>query len=151
MEPEGMEDMEKSLSEEGSRKGYDFGDVSGRVLKCAVEVHKELGRFFLETTYQAALAQEFLSEGLEFSRECWVDILYKGKKVDKRRVDFVVEDLLVEIKAKESLDKVDFMQTLSYLKSTCFRVALLINFGPPTIQVKRLEYDEEKERGRKKG
>ena len=50
-----------------SHKGYDFGSDTDRILKCAVEVHRELGPFHLETAYQAALALEFEAEGLEFS------------------------------------------------------------------------------------
>ena len=40
-----------------SHKGYDFGVVTDRILKCAVAVHKELGPYFMETTYQTALVQ----------------------------------------------------------------------------------------------
>jgi len=127
-----------------SHKGYDFGEITDRVLKCAVEVHRELGPFYLETAYQTALALELQGEGLEYSRECWVDVLYKGVKVDKRRVDFVVEDVLLEIKAKKNLDDVDKMQTLSYLKTASIRVGLLINFGAPKIQVKRVEWTPER-------
>ena len=123
-----------------SRKGYDFGAVTGRILKCAVEVHKELGRYFMETTYQAALALELQAEGLEFSRECWVDVYYKGQKVDKRRVDFLVQGVLVETKAKAKLEDVDYMQTLSYLKATEYHIGLLINFGAPKIEVKRFQH-----------
>lgn len=126
-------------------KGYDFRDQTGRIVGCALEVHKELGRFFQETTYQTSLAYELQGAGLEFSRECWVDVLYKGAKVDKRRVDFIVDDILVETKAKAALEEVDLMQTLSYLKATGFRLGLLINFGSEKLEVRRLVYDPEKE------
>ena len=122
----------------GSEKGYDFGKVTDRILKCAVEVHKELGPYFLEVTYQRALEVELQAEGLEFDRECWLDVLYKGKKVEKKRIDFVVEDVLVEIKAKSEIEDKDYIQTLCYLKATGYKVALLINFGAKKIQVKRL-------------
>ncbi|MCG3198373.1 MAG: hypothetical protein GHCLOJNM_02872 [bacterium] len=125
-----------------SHKGYDFGAVTDRILKCAVEVHKELGPFFMETTYQTALALELQAEGLEFTRECTVPILYKGKRVDRRRVDFLVEDVLIETKAKAAIEKVDVVQTLGYLKATEYKLALLINFGSDRIEVKRLKLDE---------
>ena len=98
------------LPQVSSRKGYDFGVITDRILRCAVEVHKELGPYFMETTYQAALALELQAEGLSFARECWVDIFYKGRKVDKRRVDFLVEDVLVELKAKAVLEDKDYIQ-----------------------------------------
>jgi GxxExxY protein len=122
-----------------------FADASGRIIGCALEVHKELGRFFMETTYQKSLAYELQAAGLEFSRECWVDVYYKGKKVDKRRVDFIIEDILVETKAKEELDDTDFMQTLSYLKASGFRLGLLLNFGSERLEIKRLVFDPDQE------
>ena len=87
------------MSSVTSRKGYDFGSITHRILKCATAVHKELGPFFMETTYQTALALELQAEGLEYARECSLDIHYKGHKVDERRVDFLIEDVLVETKA----------------------------------------------------
>ncbi len=122
-----------------SHKGYDFGEITDRFLKCAIAVHKEFGPYFMETTYQVALALELQSEGLEFDRECWMDIHYKGHKVDTRRVDFLSEDVLVETKAKKSLQNQDHIQTLGYLKASGYQVGLLINFGADRIQVKRFE------------
>ncbi len=58
------------------------------------------------------------------------------------RVDFLVDDptgvVLVEIKAKAKLEDVDFVQALSYLKASGYKVGLLINFGGRSLQVKRL-------------
>jgi GxxExxY protein len=132
-----------------SLKGYDFGAVTDRILKCAVEVHKELGPYFMETTYQAALGLELTAEGLEFERECKVPILYKGKRVDSRRVDFLVEDILVETKAKAAIEDVDIVQTLAYLKATDFKLALLINFGSKKIEVRRLTMEAADKGGQK--
>jgi GxxExxY protein len=113
-------------------------ETTGRILKCAVEVHKTLGPGFQEVVYQRALAKEFEAEGLQFAREEWVPIYYKGEKLDTRRVDFLVEDVIVEIKAKAELEDMDFIQTLSYLKATEYQVALLLNFGGQRLQSKRL-------------
>ena len=66
-----------------------------------------------------------------------IDIHYKGLKLGHIRVDFVVEDVLVEIKAKSELTPVDVSQTLSYLKASGYQVALLLNFGTPKLGIKR--------------
>jgi GxxExxY protein len=116
------------------------GELTGRILKCAIEVHKTLGPGFQEIVYQRALAKELEAEGLAFAREEWVPIFYKGEKIDTRRVDFVIEDVLVEVKAKAGLEEADFIQTLSYLKASGYRVALLLNFGAKHLQSKRLIY-----------
>ena len=56
----------------------------------------------------------------------------------KKRIDFVVEDCLVEIKAKDRIDEVAIIQTISYLNASGYPVALLINFGGPKVEVRRL-------------
>lgn len=74
----------------------------------------------------------------DFSREENIPIFYKGKKIDTRRVDFIVEDCLVEIKAKHEFDPEDYVQTLSYLKASGYAVGLLVNFGAKRAEFKRL-------------
>ena len=72
----------------------------------------------------------------------WIDVLHKGEKVGRKRVDFVVgigqQSVMVEIKAKRQLEDVDFVQTLSYLKASGCRVGLLLNFGGRQLGIKRL-------------
>lgn len=133
----------KMYNKDGMANKHDLSqsDITGRILKCAVEVHKTLGPGFQEIVYQRALAQEFEAEGLQFAREEWIPIFYKGEKLDTRRVDFLVEDIIVELKAKASLEDIDFIQTLSYLKALGYHVALLLNFGTQRLQSKRLVYD----------
>jgi GxxExxY protein len=79
---------------------------------------------------------------VEYSREVWIDITYKGEKVGRKRVDFVVGDssgdVMVEIKARGELTEVDLIQSLSYLKASGYPVGLLINFGAKKLVVKRL-------------
>lgn len=121
-----------------SIRGYDFNDVTGRIIGAALETHKELGPGFQEVVYQRALALELDAAGLEYTREVKVPVFYKDKHIDTRRVDFVVGDCIVEIKARANIQPEDYIQTLSYLKASRFRVALLINFGSEKAEIKRL-------------
>lgn len=121
-----------------STRGHDFNDVTGRIIGAAIEAHRELGPGFQEVVYQRALALELDAAGLEHTREAKVPVFYKGKHIDTRRVDFVVGDCIVEIKARSILQPEDYVQTLSYLKASRFRVALLVNFGGEKVEVKRL-------------
>ena len=114
---------------------YEKSDITAKIIGAAFSVHNELGPHYLEVIYQRALALEFSSLGLDFNREIKVSIYYKGTEIDTRRADFIVENVLVEIKAKGGLEKQDHEQIISYLKSSGFRVGLLINFGAD-----RLEY-----------
>jgi len=124
------------------REEYTLSEVTSRVIKTAKEVHKELGPGFQEVIYQRALALEFPAHGLEFSREVWMDVHYKGTKVGRKRVDFIVDGVMVEIKAKVALEDVDFVQTLSYLKASGYTVALLLNFGAKQLEIRRLVYEK---------
>lgn len=126
-----------------STKGYDFDDVTGDVIGAAIEVHRTLGPGFMEVTYQRALALELEARGLDFSREVKIPVYYKGQQIDRRRVDFTVEDCLVEIKAKAEFDPQDYIQTLSYLKASGHRLGLLINFGAKKAEFRRLVNTEE--------
>jgi GxxExxY protein len=116
---------------------YPLSDVTARIIAAATEVHRELGPGFEEVIYQRALTRELPAHRLEFSREVWIDVHYKGEKVGSKRVDFVVDEVMVEIKAKAVLEDVAFVQTLSYLKASGYKVGLLINFGAARLQVKR--------------
>jgi GxxExxY protein len=67
-------------------------------------------------------------------------IYYKGRKVGERRVDFFVENkIMVELKAVIQLENVHLAQAKNYLEAYNMQVGLLINFGSPSLQFKRLE------------
>jgi len=123
------------------REEYPLSEVTARIIKAAKEVQKVLGPGFPEVIYQRALVLEFPAHGLDFSREVWMDVYYKGRKIGRKRVDFVVDEVLVEIKAKAALEDVDFVQTLSYLKASGYKVALLLNFGAKQLGIKRIVYE----------
>jgi GxxExxY protein len=116
---------------------YRMSDVTARIIAAAQEVHGVLGPGFEEVIYQRALARELPSHDLEFSREVWIDVRYKDEHVGKKRVDFITQDVMVEIKAKSELDPEDPIQTISYLKASGYKVGLLLNFGAPKLQIKR--------------
>lgn len=121
-----------------STKGYDFDDITSEIIGACIEVHRNLGAGFQEITYQRALALELQAGSIDFVREEKIPVYYKGKQLDTRRVDFVVEDCVVDIKAKSEFDPEDYIQTLSYLKASGYRLGLLVNFGSKRPEFKRL-------------
>lgn len=126
------------MSQQYVKDEYPLSDVTARIIAAATEVHRTLGPGFEEVIYQRALALELPVHNLEFGREVWIDVYYKGTKVGRKRVDFVIDEVMVEIKAKSALEDVDFVQTLSYLKASGYKVGLLLNFGARKLQIKRL-------------
>ncbi len=117
---------------------YAMSELTSRIIGCCIEVHKTLGPGFEEVFYQRALLQELVAAGLDAVREVDIVVTYKGVSLGKKRVDFVVGDCMVEIKARAALEDVDRVQALSYLKASGYQVGLLVNFGGPKIEVVRL-------------
>ena len=125
------------MAEQYVKADYPLSNVTARIIAAAKEVHRELGPGFEEVIYQRALALELPAHDLEFDREVWIAVLYKDQKVGRKRVDFIIDEVMVEIKAKAELEPVDLVQTLSYLKASGYKVGLLLNFGAPRLGIKR--------------
>jgi GxxExxY protein len=122
-----------------TKEGYKYSELTGKIIGCAMEVHKILGNGFQEVIYQRALAKEMSMQGLSFSREHDMEIFYKDEKVGTRRVDFLVEGhISVELKAITVMDDVHFAQAVNYLEAYNVEIGLLINFGGKSLQFKRL-------------
>lgn len=118
---------------------YKYSELTGKIIKCAMEVHNHLGNGFQEVVYQRSLEIEMTEKGLSFSREHDMPIHYKGRPVGKRRVDFLVQEkIAVEIKAVIELQDVHLAQAINYLEAYNLEVGLLINFGSNSLQFKRL-------------
>jgi len=121
------------------KEDYPESELTGKIIGCAMEVHRYLGNGFQEVIYQRALSIELKNCGLEFSREHEMEIFYKGDVIGKRRVDFFVEGkIMVELKAVIQLEDVHLAQAINYLEAYAMKIGLLINFGNTSLQFKRV-------------
>lgn len=104
--------------------------ITERIIKCAIEVHRQLGPGLLESVYEEALTIECELNGLHVARQVKIPVQYKGRAIGEYRLDLLIEDLvIVEIKSVERYDPVFEAQILTYLKITGKKVGLLINFN----------------------
>jgi GxxExxY protein len=112
------------------------------IIGAAMEVHRELGRGFLELVYQTALALEFQERGIPFQAEVPLPIRYKSKLLTcAYRADFVCfESIIVETKAIAALTGADEAQLINELKATGLQRGLLLNFGATSLEHKRLVF-----------
>lgn len=110
------------------------------IIGAAMEVHRLLGHGFLERAYQDALVIEFLLRNILFRREVELPISYKGQVLPcGYRADFICYDsIVVEIKALDRLSGTEDAQVINYLRASGYQRGLLINFGQPSLQFKRL-------------
>ena len=112
------------------------------IMGCAMRVHKTLGHGFLESAYGDALELEFQKNSIPYLREDEVYVYYQGTRLQTRyRAEFTCFDreYIVELKAMKTLTKIEWAQTIHYLRATRIPYALLINFGRPDIQYETFE------------
>lgn len=114
-----------------------------RVVGAALEVSNELGAGFLEAVYQEALGIELKSRAIPFVAQPTIRIAYKGRLLAKEYIpDFICYDqVIVEIKALKALTNIEQAQLLNYLKATGKPVGLLLNFGVPRLEWKRMVFN----------
>jgi GxxExxY protein len=108
------------------------------LIGAAMQVHRELGPGFLEITYQRALAVELGARGIPFQREFAVPVWYRGTNLGTFRADFESNGVLLELKAVPFVGDAAVAQLAHYLSGTGMPVGLLLNFGTPSLQVKRV-------------
>lgn len=119
--------------------GLVHGNLTRRIIGCAMRVHSTLGNGFQEVIYQRALAIEMGIDGLSFEREKEMPIFYREQQIGTRRVDFFVENLImVELKAVIKLEDVHLAQAMNYLEAYNMEIGLLINFGARSLEFKRV-------------
>ena len=120
---------------------FPLKEITGKVISCAIEVHSTLGPGLLENVYEEALGHEFTLRGIVYERQKEINLQYKGQEIGRHRIDFLVEDeVIVELKAVEGMNKIYEAQLLTYLRAKGKRVGLLINFNVARLKdgIKRL-------------
>ena len=113
--------------------------ITRKVIGAAQAVSSNLGYGFLEKVYENSLALELRWSGLRVEQQNAVHVSYKGMVVGNYIPDLLVEDdVLVEVKATPCLERDHRQQCLNYLRATDLHVCLLLNFGRPRLEVRRM-------------
>lgn len=122
-------------------RSYPHRDLTQLIIGAAQEVHRTLGRGFLEKVYETALLHELKLRRVEAVTQAEITVSYKGSLVGYYYADLLVGGVvLCEIKAGRALVAEHEAQLLNYLKSTGTKVGLLLNFGTDRLQVKRMVF-----------
>jgi len=117
----------------------DLDQITERILACAFKVSNAHGCGFNEKVYENSLVMELSVEGLRVEQQKSFDVLYRDQVVGHYVADLVVEGcVLVELKAVDALSPVHMAQCLNYLKASELKLCLLLNFGKPKVEVKRI-------------
>ncbi len=122
-----------------------INEITDCVIGAAIEVHRNLGPGLLESAYEECLCHELALRGMPFKRQYPLPINYKGVQLDAGyRLDLLVaEQVVVEVKAVESLQPIHEAQLLTYLRLGVWHLGLLINFNAPVLKrgIRRLVWN----------
>jgi GxxExxY protein len=120
----------------------DFYGITETIIGCAFRVANTLGSGFMEKVYENALAFELKNAGLTASQQHPIQVIYEDQVVGDYIADLLVDSrVIVELKAVKGIETVHFAQCMNYLKATQLKVCLLINFGGPKLEFKRIVMD----------
>lgn len=109
------------------------------IIGCAYKVSNALGSGFVEKVYENALAHEVNKSGLKVQQQYAIKVVYDGLVVGEFAPDLLIaEKVLVELKAVRELDEIHMAQAMNYLKASGLKICLLVNFGKPKIEIRRL-------------
>jgi len=117
-----------------------YEDLSEEIRQAAFEVHNYFGNGFLEKVYENALAYKLHQLGIDCQQQVPLKVYFEDDVVvGEYFADLVVENkIIIELKTVESLEKIHYAQLKHYLKATQIRLGLLINFGKPRMEFKRV-------------
>lgn len=110
---------------------YWYNSITERIIKCAIDVHKELGPGLMESVYEICLKKLITEEGLNVKSQVILPVHFKGEILDKVFVlDLLVEnEIILELKSVETILPVHEAQLVTYLKLSGKKLGLLINFN----------------------
>ena len=122
--------------------GTELNDLTDRIIGSALTVSNALGAGFLEKVYENALAHELRKAGLAVAQQRGVTVTYDGVTVGDYAVDLLVqESVIVALKATKAVANIHRAQCINYLRATGLQVCLLLNFGNPRLEIKRIVLD----------
>jgi GxxExxY protein len=119
----------------------DTNELTYKVRGAIFEVNSILGHGFLEKVYENALMVELRLRGIKAESQVPIEVTYKGEEVGEYVADIIIEDqIILELKAIDSLQKIHEAQLLNYLKATEYKLGFLVNFKHPKAEIKRFVF-----------
>ena len=119
---------------------YPLQEETYQVIGICMEVHKILGKGFLEIVYKDAIEYEMRKRSIPYEREKKYEIQYKDAILPHQYyADFVVfENVILEVKAQEGLVEEHYSQVINYLAVSKCKIGLIVNFGKESLEYKRV-------------
>ena len=116
-----------------------YSEISYKIIGVLFEVYNQLGHGHPESTYQKAVAVGLKKSNFTFSEQLYVPVSFKGEKVGKNFLDFLIDGKIVlEIKRGDYFVKSHIDQVYQYLVSKDLKLGILAYFAPRTVHLKRI-------------
>ena len=113
--------------------------VSEKIIGAAYKVSNMLGAGFLEKVYENALAHQLRKDGVKIEQQRPIKVYYDDVVVGEYFADLIVAGaIIVELKTAKRIEGIHLAQTLNYLKATGLKLGLILNFGKPRVEIKRV-------------
>ena len=113
--------------------------VSEKIIGAAYKVSNTLGAGFLEKVYENALAHQLRKDGVKIEQQRPIKVYYDDVVVGDYFADLIAEGIfIVELKTARRIEDIHLAQTLNYLKATGLTLGLILNFGKPRVEIKRV-------------
>jgi GxxExxY protein len=127
-------DVENLMSDDGILSMCDV------IRQTSYDIHAYLGHGHLEKVYENALAHRLIKLGVKVVQQHPLRVFDEdGTLIGSFLADLFIEDQLVtELKACRNITDDHISQLLGYLKAARIRHGLLINFGAPRFQIRKL-------------
>lgn len=131
--------MDTNHQNEAEGGGLLFPHESHEIVGCAMEVHNELGHGFREKGYENSLTVLFHERQIPFSQQLRFPLMFRGVKVDEFIPDLVVyEKIIVDAETVDRIGPVEIGQMLNYLRASGLKLAIILNFKNPRLEVRRV-------------
>ena len=115
---------------------YLHSELTREIIRCAMEVHSNLGPGLLEKAYEECLHFELLQSGFIVDRQYPLPLKYKDVRLDcGYRLDlFVEKKVIIEVKSVDAIHDIHMAQLMTYMKLTKCKVGLLLNFNVKSLK-----------------
>ena len=132
--------QEKELEERTMRDEGQIRELCDRIRQAAFDLNVYLNKGHLEKVYENGLANRLRKKGLNVEQQYPLQVRDEdGTVLGNYYADLFVEGcLIIELKTCNALANEHTAQLLGYLRASGQRDGMLINFGAPVIEIKKL-------------
>lgn len=116
-----------------------YPELSYKLVGICIDVFKNIGGGYQEKYYQRAVGKALEQAAIPFKPQLKIDLSFKGEKIGRYFIDFVIENKIVlELKSGSLIYARDIKQVLAYLESSGLELGIIALFKKRRVIFKRI-------------